>query len=495
MRKCVGERAGALGGRAAAAWPARRRRARRSGPTPERRRRRRRSGHRRGGTRQQRFESRSRARGPRSRRGRHPEGRPLRLRQRRRSTEARDVPSRRQRRPGCDDNAQARRSSSKGHCDNRGTIEYNLALGAKRAKAVQGLPGHAGHRGRAPLDHQLREGAAAVPRGDRGVLGAQSPRPLRASADETLRRAAPAPPRSSWRLAGCATRADLLEQDRRMRELHPAAEPSDRAGEARGRALRGRRRGGAAARRRVGDGLPERNASSSSRSGSAAESGSKEIGMTLDPTARRPSRRRSDRGAAGSAGAGADAAGRPHRRDRAGRDRDATAHPAAAAAAGDRRRVASRRGAGSGGRRHGRRARSAPSTSTAMQGLVAAGLRAGRAQLNALREPAQGVAARRQRALLGRPAATRPAASTNQAVTEVLRRGHALPEGRQGARGALAAGQALPRAWATRPTRASALVEADPRLPRIRGSGAGAPEAHRARALSDALQRPAALRL
>jgi peptidoglycan-associated lipoprotein len=24
-----------------------------------------------------------------------------------------------------------------GHCDNRGTIEYNLALGAKRAKAVQ----------------------------------------------------------------------------------------------------------------------------------------------------------------------------------------------------------------------------------------------------------------------------------------------------------------------------------------------------------------------
>jgi peptidoglycan-associated lipoprotein len=34
------------------------------------------------------------------------------------------------------DNAKAR-VEIEGHCDNRGTIEYNLALGARRAKAVQ----------------------------------------------------------------------------------------------------------------------------------------------------------------------------------------------------------------------------------------------------------------------------------------------------------------------------------------------------------------------
>ena len=33
-----------------------------------------------------------------------------------------------------------------GHCDERGTAEYNLALGERRAVAAQGLPGVARHR-------------------------------------------------------------------------------------------------------------------------------------------------------------------------------------------------------------------------------------------------------------------------------------------------------------------------------------------------------------
>ncbi len=55
------------------------------------------------------------------------------------------------------------RAEIEGHCDERGTIEYNLALGTRRAQAVEGLPRDARHLGRSPLDHQLRRGAAALP--------------------------------------------------------------------------------------------------------------------------------------------------------------------------------------------------------------------------------------------------------------------------------------------------------------------------------------------
>ena len=46
-----------------------------------------------------------------------------------------------------------------GHCDERGTNEYNLALGERRAKAAPRGPGC---RRSAYHDHQLRRGAPAV---------------------------------------------------------------------------------------------------------------------------------------------------------------------------------------------------------------------------------------------------------------------------------------------------------------------------------------------
>ena len=49
-----------------------------------------------------------------------------------------------------------------GHCDERGSAEYNLGLGDRRASFRQGLPGIAGRSRRPAEDHQLRQGTAAV---------------------------------------------------------------------------------------------------------------------------------------------------------------------------------------------------------------------------------------------------------------------------------------------------------------------------------------------
>ena len=48
-----------------------------------------------------------------------------------------------------------------GHCDERGTEDYNLALGEKRAKSRLRLPRLPGHPGRADEDHLLRQEPAA----------------------------------------------------------------------------------------------------------------------------------------------------------------------------------------------------------------------------------------------------------------------------------------------------------------------------------------------
>ena len=49
-----------------------------------------------------------------------------------------------------------------GNCDDRGSTEYNLALGERRADAAkQALQQNGRWRGRAQ-DHQLRQGKAAV---------------------------------------------------------------------------------------------------------------------------------------------------------------------------------------------------------------------------------------------------------------------------------------------------------------------------------------------
>jgi outer membrane protein OmpA-like peptidoglycan-associated protein len=60
-----------------------------------------------------------------------------------------------------------------GHCDERGTREYNLALGERRAQAVKNVVGHSGipH-----LDDQLRQGTPRRRRVERGGVCAESPR-------------------------------------------------------------------------------------------------------------------------------------------------------------------------------------------------------------------------------------------------------------------------------------------------------------------------------
>src|SRR5437870_615919 len=87
-----------------------------------------------------------------------------------------------------------------------------------RGQAVEGregLPGGTGHPRRARLDHQLRQGVASLPRGERHLLGAQpagplgDPRPVSARPTRAAALALAA-------LAGCATRAELVQQDHQL---------------------------------------------------------------------------------------------------------------------------------------------------------------------------------------------------------------------------------------------------------------------------------------
>ena len=64
-----------------------------------------------------------------------------------------------------------------GHCDERGTNEYNLALGEKRANGGHELSRGAGCPGQPHHDHLLRQGAAGVHGEDRGLLGQEPPGP------------------------------------------------------------------------------------------------------------------------------------------------------------------------------------------------------------------------------------------------------------------------------------------------------------------------------
>ena len=60
-----------------------------------------------------------------------------------------------------------------GHCDERGTREYNLALGERRAKAAKNVLVALGNPGVANFDDQLRQGAPDRRRLERGGLGAK----------------------------------------------------------------------------------------------------------------------------------------------------------------------------------------------------------------------------------------------------------------------------------------------------------------------------------
>ena len=56
------------------------------------------------------------------------------------------------------------RFTIEGHCDERGSTEYNLALGENRANAVKQALENLGISDRIDEDHQLRQGKAGVHR-------------------------------------------------------------------------------------------------------------------------------------------------------------------------------------------------------------------------------------------------------------------------------------------------------------------------------------------
>ena len=66
-----------------------------------------------------------------------------------------------------------------GHCDERGTNEYNLALGAKRAQARARLPGVPRDSAGSTVDDQLWRGNPGVPGALGELLAAESPGALR----------------------------------------------------------------------------------------------------------------------------------------------------------------------------------------------------------------------------------------------------------------------------------------------------------------------------
>ena len=66
-----------------------------------------------------------------------------------------------------------------GHTCNIGTAEYNLALGDRRANAVQGLPGQPRRHRRSAAHGQLRRGAAEVRQQPRRDAPAQPARRAR----------------------------------------------------------------------------------------------------------------------------------------------------------------------------------------------------------------------------------------------------------------------------------------------------------------------------
>ncbi len=63
-----------------------------------------------------------------------------------------------------------------GHCDERGTREYNLALGERRATAVKNVLVALGIPANRITDDQLRQGASGGGRLERGGLGAEPSR-------------------------------------------------------------------------------------------------------------------------------------------------------------------------------------------------------------------------------------------------------------------------------------------------------------------------------
>ena len=65
-----------------------------------------------------------------------------------------------------------------GHADERGTAEYNLALGERRAMAARAYLVSLGVPGRSAEDRQLRQGVSLRSRPQRNCVVEKPPRPF-----------------------------------------------------------------------------------------------------------------------------------------------------------------------------------------------------------------------------------------------------------------------------------------------------------------------------
>ena len=330
------------------------------------------------------------------------------------------------------------RSSSKGTATAAAPSSTTWRSARKRAKAVKDYLVGAGRRRRPRLHHQLRRGAAALPGRDRGAAGRATAACIR-DPRWPVSRAAPScsGSRSCCSGSGCATRADLIAQERRVSQRSGAAQ-ADPVDAARGRAAARRHRGRRRRRGGVGPASDDRV--------QELETGSREI-ETPAPPSRRPAEPNRARGATTSPPPTA----ARHRR-RATRRRRRPAPPPAPSGG----RVAARRGARSGGDRRAQRA-GARTTSRRSRACRAEGLRARRPAAEQRSRPQQQASHRsRTNALYWAARCHALKGDSNQrAISKFYDVVTKLSARRQGARGALAAGEPLRRAWATRPTRGS----------------------------------------
>src|SRR5579875_696624 len=208
---------------------------------------------RRGGAR--RLEPRARSARPRARRGRHPQGRALRLRQVRPGQRSPRHPRSQCRLAAAE---QPRKDRARGALRRSRHDRVQLGARCEARQGGQGLPGRARHRGGAHLDDQLRGGAPALSGGDGELLGAQPARPRGDPRQVTRRGAAAGGLLLLLGAGGCATRADIVQRDRQLRQMiledRRQLQQVERELERLRRAVEeGPRRGGAAANDRVAD--------------------------------------------------------------------------------------------------------------------------------------------------------------------------------------------------------------------------------------------------
>ena len=111
-----------------------------------------------------------------------------------------------------------------GHCDERGTREYNMALGQRRASSAKEYLISLGIDGSRLDDRLLRQGAPLLQRARRGLLAEEPARPVHGDGqvtdeDDPAKRPPRGPPRRCRSATGCVTTSDIEGIHKHLNEL------------------------------------------------------------------------------------------------------------------------------------------------------------------------------------------------------------------------------------------------------------------------------------